>query len=272
MLINAETSLYAVFGNPVRHSKSPLIHNACFKHYGHNAVYLAFEVEDIGQCVSAIRHLPIKGASITLPFKSSVLEWLDAVDPDAEKIGAVNTIVYENGRLTGYNTDCLAAVLPLKTTGIAGKNVCIIGAGGAARAVAHGIKQENGNIIICNRSRAKGEKLADKVNGRFIDTDDSEGLRALQMDILINTTPVGMFPKNDVLPVNAALLHPEMIVMDIVYNPVQTRLLQAAQKAGCRTIDGLAMFIHQGAAQYELWTDISPDLDLMRTALDSGEK
>ncbi|MCF6246166.1 MAG: shikimate dehydrogenase [Desulfobacula sp.] len=279
-MIDSNTSLYAIFGNPVHHSKSPLIHNASFKKTGLNAVYLAFEISDISKGLNTMRNLNIKGASITLPFKVDVMEELDTIDDKALQIGAVNTVINKNGILHGYNTDCAAAITPLKPMGIQNKTVCIIGAGGAAQAVAHGIFKEKGNIIILNRSQKSGQALADKINGQFISMTPKKNQKIKKekeigehrIDILINTTSVGMFPKAKAQPFPSKYLHSDMVVMDIVYNPIKTQLLMEAQKKGCKTIDGLSMFIYQGAAQFELWTGITPDLALMRTAAISGDK
>ncbi len=272
MIIDSNTCLYGVFGNPVHHSKGPLIHNACFKHYKHNAVYLAFEVDDINGAVRAVKSMKMKGVSVTIPYKSDVMNFMDKIDPDAQKIGAVNTIVNQNGHLTGYNTDCQAAVLPLMHLGIQNKHVCIIGAGGAAQAVAHGIKKQRGKVLIVNRSHDAGAALADNVGAKFISLADEKQLGRQKIDILINTTPVGMFPKVDAMPIPLSCLHPEMVVMDIVYNPLKTRLLQEAEKMGCEIVDGLSMFLYQAAAQFELWTGINPDLNIMRHAVMSGDK
>ncbi len=295
-MIDSNTSLYAVFGNPVRHSKSPLMHNACFAHHGINAAYLAFEIKDISKGLNAVRELNIKGASVTIPFKTDIMDGLDIIDDSALQIGAVNTIINKNGTLTGHNTDCQAAITPLnsilKHKGIKNKKVCIIGAGGAARAVAYGIFKEQGNIIILNRSEKSGKTLAGKVNGHFIPMDPKDNksenknrtniipinenlgkeIEKDTIDILINTTSVGMFPKIDVQPFPSKYLHSDMIVMDIVYNPIKTKLLIAAEQKGCKIIDGLSMFIYQGAAQFKLWTGITPDFELMRTAVMSGDQ
>ena len=260
-MIDAATRLYCVFGNPVRHSKGPLIHNAAFKNKDINAVYLAFEVQDAAKAVQAVRTLDIQGASVTIPFKESIMEHIDWIDPTARAIGAVNTIVNENGVLKGYNTDYQAAVAPLVPFGISGKTVCIVGAGGAARAVAHGIAAQNGNIIITNRTEQKGQALAETVNARFIPANEMANIQA---DVVINTTSIGMTPKADKISFPPEALTSEMVVMDVVYTPLRTRLLEAAEQKGCTTIDGLSMFIAQAAAQFELWRGITPDTDLMR--------
>jgi len=260
-MIDAATRLYCVFGNPVRHSKGPLIHNEAFKDKGINAVYLAFEVQDAAKAVQAVRTLDIQGASVTIPFKESIMAHIDWIDPLARAVGAVNTIVNEDGVLKGHNTDCQAAVAPLVPFGISGKTICIVGAGGAGRAVAHGIAAENGDIIITNRTEQKGQALAETVNARFIPANE---MAKIQADVVINTTSIGMIPKADQISFPPEALTSEMVVMDVVYTPLRTRLLDAAEQKGCTTIDGLSMFIAQAAAQFELWTGITPDTDLMR--------
>ena len=275
--MDAHTELYAVFGNPVRHSKGPIIHNAAFQAHGINAVYLAFEIDSIKAGMEAIRTLDIKGASVTIPFKTDIMAELDWIDDTAIKIGAVNTVVNKDGRLNGYNTDMAGACLPLKSSGIAGKTVCILGAGGAAQAVAVGMKKEKANVIIANRSPESGKALADKVGGRFLTIDElsktSGGSRGsdIQPDILINTTPVGMSPNDQSSPLPDHCFRPGMIVMDIVYNPIETLFLKQAEKAGCTTIDGLSMFLIQGAAQFELWTGKKPDIDHLRQVVLKGD-
>jgi len=260
-MIDAATRLYCVFGNPVRHSKGPLIHNEAFKDKGINAVYLAFEVQDAAKAVQAVRTLDIQGASVTIPFKESIMAHINWIDPLARAVGAVNTIVNEDGVLKGHNTDCQAAVAPLVPFGISGKTICIVGAGGAGRAVAHGIAAENGDIIITNRTEQKGQALAETVNARFIPANE---MAKIQADVVINTTSIGMIPKADQISFPPEALTSDMVVMDVVYTPLRTRLLDAAEQKGCTTIDGLSMFIAQAAAQFELWTGITPDTDLMR--------
>jgi shikimate dehydrogenase len=266
-MINSFTQLYGVFGNPVRHSKSPVIHNFAFQHHNINAIYLAFETEDILKGINAIRALNIKGVSITLPFKESIMEHLDWIDEDAAAIGAVNTVLNKDGFLQGFNTDYKAAVEPLRPFGISGKKICIIGAGGAAQAVAFGIHKEKGKLVIVNRNKSKGMNLSAKYNAEFFLFDEKEELRKIQPDILINTTPVGMSPNISDLSFPLDYFDNKTIVMDIIYTPLKTRLLSEAQLKGCATIDGLAMFLHQGAHQFKLWTGISPDIELMRKTM-----
>ena len=269
-MIDSITQLYCVIGNPVRHSKSPAIHNTCFQQHNINAVYLAFEIDEISKGVAAMKTLNIKGASVTIPFKESIMDHLDWIDKDALSIGAVNTVVNQDGKLSGFNTDYKAAVEPLKPIGIKDKRIYIIGAGGAARAVAYGLHKEKGNLVIINRDKDRGEKLALKYKADFIPMDEADKRDNINADIIINTTSIGMHPNIEDLAFPSKFMNSQMVVMDIVYNPLKTRLLSEAQKKECTTIDGLSMFLYQGAAQFKLWTGISPDMELMRQALING--
>jgi shikimate dehydrogenase len=264
-MIDAATQVFAVFGNPVSHSLSPVMFNRAFSETGYNGVYVAFQVMAIGDGISAMRSLGIKGASITIPHKVSILDFLDELDPLAESIGAVNTVINHEGRLKGYNSDCLGAVTALEEiTRLEGKRVAIIGAGGAARAIGFGVKSRGSELTLINRSISKGETLAAELKADFSPISE---LRSLPFDILIQTTSVGMTPHVHQSPVPDALLPPGLLVMDIVYAPLQTRLLKDAIKAGCRTIGGLSMFVHQAAFQFEMWTTIPAPLSVMKQSL-----
>ncbi|MDL2275428.1 shikimate dehydrogenase [Desulfosarcina sp. OttesenSCG-928-G10] len=250
--ISAATALYGVMGDPVGHSLSPVMHNAAFRKAGMDAVYTAFHVKDLKAAVAGIRALNIRGVSVTLPHKIAIMDLLDDVDPAAHSIGAVNTVVHRSGRLLGFNTDSPGAMAALMAqTPVAGKQVAVLGSGGAARAVAHGVSACGGNLVVVSRNETAGRQLAQDMNGRFGLLADftAEGI-----DILINATSVGMAPDSDATPVPAQCLRPEMTVMDIVYTPLETRLLKDARAAGCRVVDGLSMLIHQGALQFEHWT------------------
>ena len=262
------TAVYAVIGDPVSHSLSPVMHNRAFTHIGHNGVYVPFRVTNIRDAVTGIRALDIKGVSVTIPHKVSVMAHIDEVDVEAGRIGAVNTIVNRNGRLIGYNSDCLGAVKALtEETAVQGRTVVIIGAGGAARAIGFGILQAGGKVVILNRSADKGKALADDLGAEF---EPLSACRRIAGQILINTTPVGMFPHAEQMPLDAELLTPELTVMDIIYNPLKTRLVREAEKSGCKTIGGLSMFVKQGAFQFELWTGEKAPLDVMTTAVEKS--
>ncbi len=263
--IDSETALYAVIGNPVGHSLSPLMHNAAFLKSRLNAIYVAFRVTDIHSAISGLRSLGFAGVSVTIPHKTAVLDLLDAVDPEAAAIGAVNTIVKRKRKLVGFNTDGAGAVraLSAKIT-LSEKRTVVIGAGGAARAIGYAVTAAGGCVTIVNRSQKNGEALAKDLGADFRFLSDFNGTSC---DVLINTTPVGMLPRTDAIPVDEAFLHPDMVVMDIVYNPLETRLLRAAARIGCTTVSGLDMFVYQGAAQFELWTKIPAPVERMRSAV-----
>ncbi len=265
MKFNSDTVLFAVLGDPVSHSLSPVMHNHALSHVGYNGVYLAFRTENIGNAVSGMKSLNIKGASITIPHKISVLAFLDELDDTAEKIGAVNTVVNRQGVLTGYNSDGLGAVKALseKTT-LHDKDVVIIGAGGAARAIGFGIISAGGRVTVLNRTASKGEKLARDLGSEF---QPLTNLKKTKCQILINTTSVGMTPDIHAMPIQREDLDPSMLVMDIVYNPLKTRLLKEAETIGCITTDGVSMFVYQGALQFELWTGINAPVEVMRKAV-----
>lgn len=258
-------AIFAVIGKPVAHSLSPTMHNSAFSAVAYHGLYLPLELDDIGLAVSGLKALGFRGASITIPHKVAVMEFLDDVDEMALDIKAVNTIVNINGRLVGYNTDCTGAMRALSAkTGIKDKEVTVIGAGGAARAIGFGVKSEGGRLTIVNRSKEKGEKLAGVLDAAFIPLSE---VTQLSCDILINTTAVGMTPQVDSMPVPKDVLDNHMVVMDIVYNPLKTRLLKEAEHIGCTTIDGVSMFIYQGAGQFELWTNLKAPVDIMKLAV-----
>ncbi len=262
--INAKTVLYGVLGDPVSHSLSPLMHNTAFEHIGLNAVYLAFGVKEknLAGAVAGIRAMGVKGASVTIPHKIHVMDHLDEIDETALKIGAVNTIVNKDGYLYGYNSDCLGAMSALKEkTEIKGKKVVMAGAGGAARAIGFGILAEGGRLTILNQIKEEGERLAADLNADYHPLSD---YRKHPGDIFINTTPLGMTPDTDSMAVTKDYLNNTMVVMDIVYNPLETRLLSEAVKTGCTTVDGLSMFVYQGVSQFESWTGEKAPVDLMR--------
>ena len=271
--IGAGTALYAVFGDPVGHSLSPVMHNAAFRHAGIDAVYLAFRVSDIGAAVAAVRALGIRGASVTIPHKVSVMEYLDEIEPEARRIGAVNTLVHRNGRIVGSNSDGPGAVAALsERTNPHGKKVAILGAGGAARAAGFGVRAEGAQVTIVNRSIPRGEALARDIGADFRPLSDFDPAR---FDVLINATPLGMSPKIDATPIPGDALGPGTLVMDTVYNPRETRLLREAAARNCDTVDGLAMFVYQGGLQFERWTGRDAPVSVMRAAViaaSGGEK
>ncbi|PIE57192.1 MAG: shikimate dehydrogenase [Desulfobulbus propionicus] len=270
MNINGKTKLFGILGNPVTHSLSPTMHNACFRSLGINGVYVPLPSTDAKQAIRGMRNLGVAGASVTYPFKEEVIGHLDEVDRLARQIGAVNTIVFspgEDGRRTakGYNTDWQGSNRALESTlELKGKIALVLGAGGAAKAVGFGLKAAGAEVIICNRTVKNGVDLAKWLDCGFVASEELDMVRA---DILINTTSVGMEPYPRDIPINPRILDRFETVMDIVYAPLTTRLLEEAATRGCRTIDGLAMLLHQGAAQFEIWTGQRPEVAVMRRAM-----
>jgi shikimate dehydrogenase len=256
-MIDTRTELYGVIGNPVRYSLSPMIHNDVFKRLGRNAVYLAFEVKNLEEALRGIRGLGLMGVSVTIPFKTEVVPFLDKVEGLAKKIGAVNTIVNRGGKLIGYNTDCEGALGALEEEmSLRGKRVVLLGAGGAARAIGFGLKGRGCQLIISNRSKKRGEVLSKELECDYLPISSLVRMKAgdFEADVVINATSLGMVPRDRETPISRKLLKEGMVVMDIVYQPLQTRLLREAKEKGCLTINGLEMLIRQGVAQIEIWT------------------
>jgi shikimate dehydrogenase len=273
-LIDGRTKVYGLLGRPVAHSLSPAMHNAAFRELGLNAVYVAFPVTDLAQAVAGLRGLAIAGVSVTIPFKEEIIPLLDELDPQAARMGAVNTVVNREARLTGSNTDWLGALAALRTkTGIRGEHFLILGAGGAARAIAFGLLEQGGRVTVTDLDPERATALAREFP---LEALPLGALGLCPATILINATPVGLAPDVEAIPIEPDLLGRFRLVMDIVYRPLQTRLLQEARIQGCQTIDGLQMLIYQGAAQFELWTGQPAPLATMSqaayAALGEGEK
>ena len=267
MNIDQNTALYGVIGNPVRHSLGPIMHNAAFSAGVINAVYLAFEVEDINASLQGMAALGIKGLSVTIPFKSAVIPFLDEMDPLAARIGAVNTIVNRKGRLKGYNTDATGAVKALEEKMVLkGLHSMIIGAGGAARAIGFSLKEKGVRVSIANRSPQRGASLARDLDCPYLPLNR---IGVKKVDLLVQTTPVGMFPHEGESPVSEEMFHKDLVAMDIIYNPRKTTFLKMARARGAATIDGLGMFVHQGAEQFLLWTGVDPPFEIMYRAVES---
>ncbi len=261
MKIDQHTSLYGVLGHPVRHSLSPAIHNVAFAAKDINAVYLAFEAMDVEGAMRAMKVLGIKGMSVTIPHKSAVIPFLDKLDPLAKKIGAVNTVVNQEGCLVGYNTDATGALKALEQKiDLTGKDCLIVGAGGAARAIGYILKEHGVKLTITNRTSLKGESLAERLGCSFVPW---EKRNRIQPDILVQTTPIGMTPNVEMCPLSRNAIKKDMTIMDIIYNPPRTKLLKIAQAKGCNIVSGVSMFVHQGAEQFRLWTGTEPPVRVM---------
>jgi len=243
------------------------MHNAGYEALGidDKFVFIAAQtdVRDIKKIVEAVRAMGIRGLTCTMPHKIEVMPFLDEIDPIAQKIGAVNTVVNENGHLKGYNTDWLGVVTPLeKHVSLSGKKVAIIGAGGAARSMAFGVLQKGATLAIFNRTLAKAERLAQEFGAQARNMSQIELVK--DFDIILNATSLGMGEYVDKTPVPKEYLHNHHIVFDAVYVPRETQLMKDSAEQGARIIYGSEMLLYQGVAQFELYTGEKAPIDVMR--------
>lgn len=263
--------LYAVIGDPVAHSMSPFMHNDLFQYYEIDAHYHAFAIKEktLKDAIHGFRAIGIDGFNVTVPHKVAIMPLLDKIDPLAEAIGAVNTVINIDGQLIGYNTDGSGFVQGLlsKLTSIMNKKVLLIGAGGAARAIYFTLAHEGvTDIDITNRTISKGEELAKEcpyeVDTSILTLEDAEE-RLGQYDIIIQSTSIGMEPHIECKPLSLHNLSKSSFVSDIIYNPLETSFLQMAREKGAGTQNGIEMFVYQGALAFEKWTGIMPDTNRM---------
>jgi len=279
--ITGKTRVVGILGYPVEHSLSPLMHNAGFQALGLDYCYVPFPVapDNLGQAVQAVRALNLAGVNVTIPHKEAVIPFLDELAPEAASIGAVNTIVHQDGQLVGYNTDGKGFLLSL-TEGlnldIQGRTIVLLGAGGAARGVGMELARAGaGRLILINRNLERGQELARDIarhtGGNIEARPWEEGIMAEALSgaqVLINTTSVGMYPHCHVPPVvNPELLPEGLAVCDLIYNPMTTSLLEAAEAKGLRTLSGWGMLLYQGVLAFELWTGHKAPVELMKEAL-----
>lgn len=264
--------LFAVLGDPIGHSMSPLMHNDLFSYYGIDASYLPFQVkkEDLESAVRGLKALGAGGFNVTVPHKSAIIPFLDQVDDLAGKIGAVNTVVNEDGKWVGYNTDGPGFIRGLSPyiPSLTGKRILMIGAGGAARAIYFSMAMNQPQAVdIANRTLETAQKLVEEcpfpISSKAISLEEA-GKLAESYDIIVQTTLIGMHPKIDELPVHFSSLKKNALVCDIIYNPLQTKFLQTAEQAGAQIQNGMDMFVYQGALAFEKWTGIFPDINRMR--------
>jgi shikimate dehydrogenase len=276
-VVSGKTKICGLIGDPVEHSMSPAMQNAAFRKLGLDYLYLPFRVkkEELGQAIAGMRALNIRGLNVTVPHKVAVIQFLDKLDPLAEKIGAVNTIVNDDGVLTGYNTDATGFLQALLERKIEpkGKRAVILGAGGASRAISFILADRGARLTILNRQLELdwAKELARRISQTF-----SQKVKALELsrenlavvlkkaDILVNATSVGMRPSVNKTPVPGDLLRPGLIVYDIVYNPMKTRLLREAEVVRASTISGVDMLVWQGALAFEKWTGQKAPAELMK--------
>ena len=267
--INGETQIIGFFGSTYKTSKMYAMYNAAFEALGLNYVYVPFIVKDLAKAIEGVRHLGVKAIGVTIPYKIAIMPYLDELDSDARRIGAVNAIINENGKLRGANTDGKGAVKALQeVTGIAGKKVVLLGAGGAARAIAFALADEGGNVVIVNRTKDAAEDLAKAVDCKYETVEKLE--QELQgAHVVINATSVGMVPTENESLVKKAVLSSELTVMDLVSHPHETKLLQEAKERGCKIVYGDRVLFWQGVLKFKVYTGVEPPIEVMEEALNN---
>jgi 3-dehydroquinate dehydratase/shikimate dehydrogenase len=273
--ISRDSEIFGVIGNPVGHSRSPLMHNAALKALNRDGVYLPFEVDDVDSFVRGFVHPKtrkldwnLRGLSVTIPHKLAIIPHLDFVDAAARSVGAVNTVVIEDDelpRLCGYNTDVAGAMKPLdEMVDARGARVAVIGAGGSARAICYGLSLRAADVTIYARDLKKAQPLADQFKARIAPLESFNGA----VDVVINCAPVGMRGHSEGRSlIKAESLEGVKLVYDLIYTPEETALLRDAKQAGCRTLGGMAMLVGQAAEQFRLWTGLEVPVDVMWRAV-----
>jgi 3-dehydroquinate dehydratase/shikimate dehydrogenase len=264
--------VFGVIGNPVGHSRSPLMHNAALKALNRDGVYLPLEVDDVGSFVCGFAHPKtrildwnLRGLSVTIPHKLAIIPYLDFVDATARGVGAVNTVVVEGDELLGYNTDVAGAMKPLdEMIDVKGARVAVMGSGGSARAICYGLSMRGADVTIYARDLKKARPLADEFGARTASLESFKG----EADVVINCSPVGMSgPGEGLSLIKAESLEGVKLVYDLIYTPEETALLADAKRAGCRTLGGLAMLVGQAAEQFRLWTGLEAPVYVMWRAV-----
>jgi shikimate dehydrogenase len=277
MAISGKTRVCGVIGEPIEHTLSPTMHNAAFQALGLDYVFLAFRVKsaEVEAAVNGMRALNIRGLNVTMPHKTAIINHLDRVDLSAQIVNSVNTVLNKENLLFGFNTDGVGAVRALKENGVElkGRKVLLLGAGGAARAIAYALAKEADELAVLNRTVKQAQALAKLLEKSFNKKIAAGSLSPSDMqtnlqdsDILINATSIGMKPKPEDTPVASKLLRKNLAVMDIVYNPLETKLSKDARAAGAKVVSGVEMLIYQGAASFEIWTGKSAPVEVMRQA------
>ena len=273
--ITGRTLILCVIGHPIEHSMSPIMHNAAIKDLNLNYIYVSFNIlpKNLRNAVKGFKALNIKGINVTLPFKQRIMKYLDEIDPLAQKIGAVNTIKNEDGFLRAKNTDAIGAKRALIEAGydFSNKKILILGAGGAARAISFTLAGDVNKIVIVNRTEKKALKLVSELKKSYGLNFEGKNFsnkileeEIKKADVLINTTPIGMYPKINESPIPSELLYENLMVFDVIYNPLETKLIKNAKEKGCKTLGGLDMLVNQGVLAFEWWTNVQPNRGIMK--------
>lgn len=285
MNINTQTKLVGLLGYPLGQSLSSVMQNAAFEECNLNRIYIPIEVlpENLETVVKGISKMNFDGFNITKPYKVEIMRFLDEIDDYANCIGAVNTVHIKDGKLKGYNTDGTGYLRNFEKsagTKIEGKNVLILGSGGASRAIGMTLALNKAKkIYICNRTYDKALSLSNDINKQVENCSEAIPMEhdflkevIANCDVLINTTSIGMLPDSHNSPIDKTFLHKNLIVSDVVYNPRKTKLIKDAEEIGCKVVLGLGMLVYQGIEAFEIWTDIKAPEELMFKMVDEGLK
>lgn len=276
--LTGHTKVFCIIGHPVEHSMSPTMWNPALQELGLDYIYVAYDVhpDNLEKAVEAFRVFGIRGANVTIPHKNTIMKFLDEIDPIAEKMGAINTVKNEDGYLKATNTDASGAKKSLIDAGcsIEDKNILFLGSGGAARSLAYLFSEEAKKIVLTDIIEERAITIANEIKknmdanieGKVANEKNIANL-IKQADILINATPIGMYPKIDVTPISKDLLHNELFVFDVIYNPMETKLMKNAAEVGCETLSGLDMLINQGVIAFEWFTGKTPNSKLMKNKI-----
>jgi len=276
--ITSHTKILCVIGHPIEHSMSPTMWNPALQELELDYVYVAFDVlpDNLEKAINGIRSLGITGVNVTIPHKKAVIKYIDEVDPIALKIGAINTIKNVEGILKARNTDAGGAKKSLLDMGfdISGKDILILGSGGVSRAIAYILAEEANKIVLTDLIEERATSVASEIRDNMkVDIEGKLNNRnnieeyIKKADILINATPIGMYPKVDETPISKDLLHDDLFVFDVVYNPLETRLMKEAAETGCVTLGGLDMLVNQGILAFEWWLNKKPNKELMKNKI-----
>lgn len=264
--VDAATRVYAVAGDPISHSLSPEMMNTAFRRENINAVYIALQTKDTDDLLTCMQEIPIHGLSVTMPLKQEIIKRLDRTDALTQKIGACNTVIRSaEGKFYGFNTDVAGVIRPLEERiNLRGARILVLGAGGAARAAAFGLKERGSEVYVANRTPQRGQKLARDADAKYV---SRQLLAKSDFDVIINATPVGMKGSKPQSPLEESELRTKYL-FEMIYSPLETKLVKMARAKNIHVITGDAMFVHQGARQFEIWTGKpAPFEDMHRSVL-----
>jgi 3-dehydroquinate dehydratase/shikimate dehydrogenase len=264
-MIDPATKVYGVAGDPIGHSLSPQMMNTAFRRENINAVYVPLQTADLSDLLECVREIPVQGLSVTMPLKEEIPDQLDKTDALSKRVGACNTVIRsQDGRLYGFNTDIAGVVRPLEQRlPLTNAKILVIGAGGAARAAVFGLRDRNAEVWVMNRTVEKAQKLARQAHAHYVSRAQ---IKKLEFDVIINATPVGMNSSRPQAPLDESELRTRFL-FEMIYNPVETKLVKMARSKGIQVVPGTEMFVHQGARQFEIWTGKPAPVEEMHRAV-----